>query len=154
MLSDIKQLIEDENISLALTASGEPTTREFMIAATFVIFSAAKIDDEFSDRELIKIVSLLGGEFGLEDFESGEILETVELLHNASSQLEGYTAQVNGTYSTEQKQKLLSLVWRVILSDHEILPSESKFAINLRTILGLTLEQAAVAQAQAEMDLR
>lgn len=137
------------NTSLDVDASGEPTSRDLQVAATFLLVDIAHSDGEFSEAELESIVGALCSEFELDPEESAGLVEISNLLRREPGKTEIFTQVLRDNFKESQRMKLLTLVWKVISVDEDVKEAEAQRAARLRKLLGLSLEQAFQAQDQA-----
>lgn len=131
---------------LELDSSGKAATRDLHIAVLVLLTEAATEDGEFHSTELGSIVASMARCFEINDADTGELLDVAGYLQRDGAKVEEFVKRVNDSYTTLQRQEILAIVWKVIASDGELTKVESRLAAKLRTLLGLSLEQAAWAR--------
>jgi uncharacterized tellurite resistance protein B-like protein len=132
--------------SLETDASGQPTSKELQVATVTLLAEAARSSGQISAAELSKTLGSLFREFGLSDHDGAELLEISDFVTKEKGRVEQFIAALNKNFDVDQRQKVLSLVWRVLTADGEVDKYEGRFAADLRKSLNLTLEQAMRAQ--------
>ena len=139
---------------LKLNRSGEPSSHDSAIAVLVILCDIACVDEMLDSEEFQAIVAAACAALGNSESETGELMEVASFLMRDSSKREQFRAILNSEFNDSQRQTVLSMVWRVILSDHALEKSEADFSIKLRKQLGLSLEQAAYARQVAEEELK
>jgi len=98
-----------------------PRTNEDIRVATCALFlELASIDNEFTDEERQKILSILRAEYDLSE------QHALELANSAVEQLKGsidvwqFTNQINENYNDEEKRRVVELLWRLVYVDGKL----------------------------------
>ncbi len=132
-----------ENISLL---DAKEHTR---LAVAVVLLESARVDDKLMDSERELIKKQLEHRFGISAAEASALEERAE--HRESKEvIDRYTEVLTRELSVAQREFLLTLCWSVIAADHRIVDAESQFAVRLRQLLGLSIEQSLRARKAAE----
>ena len=131
---------------------GAPTARDLLVSVVVLLAATAHADTDFETAEMNSIVGQMFSEFGLKDYESGEILELAEYLVKDGSKIDQYLQNVVAKFDADQRQIVLAMVWRVILADGLAERFETELAVELRTKLMLSLEQGVRARKLAELN--
>jgi len=137
-----------------LIASDSPldqfeSDREVQIAAITLLVEAGLSNSAYAGFELGRAVDFTKSEFCLTDAEAGDLLEIVRILRTNPKRSDTIIELLKEKLNTDQLIQLLSVVWKVLLADGKIDSLESEYAVNLRKSLGLTMEQAVLAQQLA-----
>lgn len=139
------------NSTLQVDKNGKPSQRDVRVATVALLLVLAHADKEFDANESREIVGAMCRHFNImEDQEVGELMEIADYVRKDPKKLDTFTQVVKDNFNQEQKILLLGMVWRVIKADGLVSKLEAVFARELRGKLGLTLEQAVLAQRQAE----
>lgn len=144
-----KFLKTDGEVTLEVDAQGSPTSHELQVATVAIMIAAAKSSDGLGSEELMRLTSSLFKEFGVNDEEAGDLVSVAEFLMRTPGKIDALISAVVTNFSIEQREHLLGLAWRVFLADQHLCSTESAFAVQLRTKLGLSMEQALRAQQMA-----
>ena len=139
---------------LKLNRSGEPSSHDSAIAVLVILCDIACVDEMLDSNEFQAIVSAACAALGSSEVETGELLEVASFLMRDSTKRDQFRDILNAEFNDNQRQTVLSMVWRVILSDHQLEKSEADFSVKLRKQLGLSLEQAAYARQVAEEEIK
>ena len=139
---------------LKLNRSGEPSSHDSAIAVLVTLCDIACVDEMLDSEEFQAIVASACAALGNSESETGELLEVASFLMRDSTKRDRFREILNAEFSATQRQTVLTMVWRVILSDRALEKSEAEFSVKLRKQLGLSLEQAAYARQVAEEELK
>lgn len=139
--------------ALEIDSNEELTEKELMVGSMIFLLKIADADNQVSGEEITEIVRALNREFEKTDEEAGHIIEVAQVLKNNPSNLDNIATQISQHATNEQKLKICSLIWKVILADGQVKAIETAAASNIRNFLGLSLEQATTARAMAEQSL-
>lgn len=132
----------------------ELTNRDVHVAVIALLAELANIDGDMHSSELSRIVECMNSEFDLTDADTGELMEICEFLRRDKKKLDDYFGMLNSAFTADHKIEVMRLLWLVILADKQIEKAEGRFAVEARTKLGLTLEQATRARALAQQGNR
>jgi uncharacterized tellurite resistance protein B-like protein len=131
------------------------SNREIQIAAITLMVEASLSNGAYGDFELGRAVDFSRSEFCLTDAETGELLEIIKILRLNPEKTDDLLALLKQNLNTDQLIQLLSVVWKILLADGKIDGQESEYAASVRRKLGLTMEQAILAQQMAnEQDVK
>ena len=139
--------------ALEIDSNEALTEKELMIGSMIFLLKIAAADNQVSGEEITEIVRTLNREFEKTDEEAGHIIEVAQVLKNNPSNLNKLAEQINQHATNDQKLKICSLIWKVILADGQVKAIETAAASSIRNFLGLSLEQATAARAIAEQQL-
>lgn len=123
--------------------------REVQVAAITLMVEAGLSSGAYDGFELGRAVDFSRSEFCLTDAESGELLEIVRILRFNPGKIDDLLVLLKQNLNTDQLIQLLSVVWKILLADGKIDALESEYAATVRKKLGLTMEQAVLAQQMA-----
>jgi uncharacterized tellurite resistance protein B-like protein len=145
MYTKLKELLETNSSLTEFECD-----REIQIAAITILVDVGISNGKYTDVELGRAVDFSKSEFCLTDVEAGELLEIVRVLRTESEKVDKLIYLLRDSLTKEQTIKLLSIVWKIILADGHIDAMESEYAASIRRKLGLSLEQAVLAQQMAQ----
>ncbi len=136
-----------EDGALTVDQNGEASNLDLAVAVAAILIDIGRSDSAFESSEMQRILSLLEVEFQLSGAEAGQAYEVAEFLQRTSSdKLEQLFAAIKTGFDVNQRVRVLGMAWKVLLADREIVASETQGTAHLRQQLGLSLEQALLAQ--------
>lgn len=144
MFKDLDEMLKTQ---APLQVDGDQDSLKVAVVAFLV--EACMSNQQFRDEELQKAVDLTTTEFGLASGEAGHLLEIVRVLRMETDKATKLLELVRDRLSEDQRIKLLSMVWKIVLADGVVDQLESEFAAKFRRDLGLSMEQAVLAQQLA-----
>jgi len=115
MLSKIKDFF-NQSASLE-TKGGQSKEKRIQIAACALMIEMANMDDQFSNEERGRIITILKKEFDLTEEMAYELIELSHEELKGSVDLWQFTSLINENYSPEEKIQLIELVWKVVYAD-------------------------------------
>lgn len=140
----------DSEDSLKTLKDGEVTPRDIKIACVAILLKMAHADNKISETELNIVYRATREYFRTDESEAGDIIEVAKQLQKDSKKTSELVVQINSRMSVEQRQKILSTLWKIIKADGIISEYELSYATRVRALLNLTLEQAMAARAMSE----
>ena len=150
MFSNIKEFFQEA--SLELDCSGKPTTHDLHIAMLVLLSTLAHADQNLESEEISNIFGTMYREFGLSEHETGHLFEIANFLINDKVKYEKFIDTINIKFSADQKQLMLSMLWKVLLADGQAEKVETTLIATLRQRLGISLEQSVRSRKIAELD--
>ncbi len=156
MFKAIKNFFKSSNgpVSLFVDKNGEPTSEDINIAVAVLLVEIAASDKDIAPEEGSAVVEVLIKELGIPDSEHQSLIETAVAASEHGKKIGEFSKVINASFSPEQRQRVLYMLWRVILADGKIDKFEERMAIQMKSRFQLTDDQAAVAKRMAEMDHR
>jgi uncharacterized tellurite resistance protein B-like protein len=104
------------------------------LAVAALLIEAARMDDNFDAAERATIERLLAERFDLEPEAVGALVETAEQRVRDTAQYFPFTREITRRMSTEQRVKIIEMLWEVAYADGALDPHEDAL---LRRIAGL-----------------
>lgn len=92
-------------------------SHDIRVAACAILLEMGKIDGEFDPKEQEDIVSLLKRDFGLSDEHAAELMGASQKELDGSIDLWSFTHLINENYSTEEKIRVMEMLWAVVYAD-------------------------------------
>ena len=136
--------------SLTVDRDGQPTNEDLKLAAAVLLVELAQADSTIEQAESRAILISLEREFGLPREKSFKLLEEATLQARGAGKVGQFVEVINEHFDSNQKQLILAMVWRVISADGIAEKHETAYASDLRSRLGLSLEQSIRARRMAE----
>ena len=90
---------------------------DMQVAATALLVEAACMDDKFDDSERFVISNLVRRRFNLCEPDCKILIAEAESAVADSTQLYGFTREVNDRFTVEQRVELMEMRWVVVDAD-------------------------------------
>ena len=149
MFGRMKEFLSGEDATLEVDKNGEVSERDIQISCAALMLCMTSADGNTDNSELQSILDLMKKEFSLEDVEEVVgIIEAADIVRQDCQRIDQVCSVINQSFSVEQKQKVMTMIWTIVQADGVTERSEAQFATSVRTKLGLSMEQAAAAQAK------
>ena len=152
MWKNIEQFLNSDT-TLEYSPSSETASESLKISVLALLLKGGLADKNLSSKELERAVSFIAREFDDSPDNIGTLVETAEFLSKDPTKLNTLIGHIAKDLSKGQKQEVLKGVWSVLKADGFVDQSESTSAVELRNLLGLSLEEAMFAQASSEDEL-
>ena len=150
MFENIKEFLNQAE--LTIDVNGEPTSHDLKVAVMVLLTKLAHSDNDFNSEELQAISENLAIDFEISDSEIGEIIQIADFLVRDEAKVEQFITAIHDGFNSDQKQLIVSLLWKIVLSDEVINEAEVILVNNISKQIGLTLEQSVRARQLTEID--
>jgi uncharacterized tellurite resistance protein B-like protein len=124
MLNYLKKILyvpQNDNKGTFNNKPGETSETKKLEAATCTLFiEVAKADNNFSEEERDKIISIMNTTFELEPDCINDLIELAEKRLEADDSIYDFTNIINNNFTNEQKFELLKNLWRLIYTDDKL----------------------------------
>ena len=127
-------------------AESVQTSRDVRIATCALLLEMAKIDGKFSELERKSIVEVLENSYQLSAERATAFMEAADEQLEKSIDLWHFAKLINENYSTEEKIKIIEMVWQIIYTDGKLDKHEDYLAHKLANLLRLSHEQLIEAK--------
>lgn len=111
------------------------------IATCALFLEMAKIDGEFSDSEQENIIAILKKDYDLSEECAAELLDASNAELKSSIDLWQFTNRINENYSTEEKIRIVEMIWKIAYADGVLDKHEDYLVHKLANLLRLTHKQ-------------
>ena len=140
-----------ENVSSPESGSAPNTTEhDIRVATCALLVEIARIDQTFSPDELEMLLSILEDQYGLSREHAEALLAEAEKEVKNSVDLWRFTRLVNENYSTEEKIKIIEMLWRIVFVDGKMNRYEHHLMGKLKNLLHLTHDQLIDAKLKVK----
>lgn len=153
MFGKIKSFFSGESsleASLKADKHGNASTRDLHIAALVVLIEMAGTDSSVASQEAEAVCALMAKEFGIPDQDLPELVQIAIEAKKSAQKIDQFVKQINESLNVVQRQRLLAMVWAIVLADGKVDKFEQRFAVQMYNRLQLTADQASEARAMAE----
>ena len=127
-------------------AENVQTSRDVRIATCALLLEMAKIDGKFSELERKSVVEVLENSYQLSAERATAFMEAADEQLEKSIDLWHFAKLINENYSTEEKIKIIEMVWQIIYTDGKLDKHEDYLAHKLANLLRLSHEQLIEAK--------
>jgi uncharacterized tellurite resistance protein B-like protein len=134
-------------------ADEKPHRHKLHIATCALLLEIAHIDGTFTEAESQRIVSALKDAYGLSDSEIADIMHTADHEVKKSIDLWRFTSLINQHYSSEEKVRIVEMIWKVIYADGSLDKYEDYLVHNLADLLYLDHSKLIEAKLKVKKDL-
>ena len=115
-----------------------------------LLLEAAVYDHHYSDDEKLLIEKIFKDKYGLDTAETDDLLELAEKERARFPDLQSFTRDMVGAMGLEERQELMTEVWRVIFADGMVDPHEEHLARKLQKLLRLNHSHWIAAKIAAQ----
>lgn len=129
--------------------SSAEATHDIRVATCALFLEMARIDGEFSAAESEHVVSMLEEQYGLSGVHAAEITRSAEKELRGSVDLWRFTHLINQNYSTEEKIRIVELMWKLVYADGHLSEHENYLAHKLGKMLRLSHRELIDAKLAA-----
>lgn len=136
--------------NLSVDGVGDATPEDLQLAAAVLLVEANRDNKRNNVEESRSIFKNIEAEFKLTPEATHRLLELAERSPKNEETMNEFVDSINASFTDAQKQRILAMVWRVIMADGVVDHYENVYAVTLRSRLNLTLEQSIRARRMAE----
>ena len=142
MIDLLKALLnKKEKAGQPARQAAAPGEQELQVATCALLLEIAHADDEFLPAEEQNIKALLQRHFNLSAATVSSIKEAAEQERSRSIDLYRFARVLKERYATEQKEKIVEMLWSIIYTDATLDQHEDYLVHKLATLLGLEHRQ-------------
>lgn len=128
------QSLNEESISVNSTLSVE-------MACTVLLCEVMRADGHLDNAEQSLLTNIISKQFSLDPVEvSGLILQAIELSEHAID-FHQFTSKINSHYSPQEKEHIVSLLWKLAMADGQIASIEEHIIRRISDLLHLSHAQ-------------
>lgn len=136
--------------SLTMDKDGSLTSRDMHIAATVLLIEMAGRDQGIASQEVEQVCTLMQKEFAIAEEDLPELVSLAVEARKNSGKIDEFVKTINESFSEAQRQRLLAMIWKIVLADGAVDKFEQRFAVQMYNRFQLTSEQAEAARSMAE----
>lgn len=141
---------EAEASSLIVDSSGDPTAADLHVATAVILFEMAGRDEKIHPTEADAIVNTMTEQFQLDSEEVPDIMKVATASLKEKGKIDIFVNILNENFNDSQRQKVLAMIWAVVIADGQIDKFEERFAKQMQNRFKLSDEMAAEARGMAE----
>jgi len=122
-------------------SESQASPHDIAVAACALLLEMSRIDEDFSTVEQDRIIAIAKNMFDVSDEEATALIEAADRELKDSLDLWQFTTLINGRYGTEEKERIVELVWQIAYSDGHLHAQEDFLVHKLANLLHLTHRQ-------------
>lgn len=145
MFDRLKSILTGQGESMK-DAGEDERERRLRIATAVILLEVAYADEDFSETERKRIVEILKKQFSLDDGSVRELLQVSEEQLSRSIDLWHFTEIINSSYDSEEKYRIIEMVWQVIYADGTLDKYEDHVVHKLARILHISHDKMIEAK--------
>ncbi|MGA8264798.1 MAG: TerB family tellurite resistance protein [Ignavibacteriaceae bacterium] len=128
------------------TSEKDSFEQKLQVATCALFFEIAKADENFTDEEHEKIISIMKKRYDMNDDEADELMSLTEESIKRSVSIYEFATLVDQNFSKDKKLELMKNLWQLIYTDKKL----DKYEDNLIKRIGdiLKLEHKEVIEAK------
>jgi uncharacterized tellurite resistance protein B-like protein len=149
MFSNLKSIFSVPEGELA-----KVNTVDLTLAFCVLLLETARADEEFSDEEHDRVVTVLKSRFSLSNEESEELINLASRAREESLDLWGFTNRINKTYDREARRRILKEIWRIVYADGTLDAHEDYLVRKLTHLLRLSHRDMIDAKVSVLKEVR
>lgn len=131
----------------APTLANGPDELELAVAA--LLIEAARMDDQFDERERATIERVLAEKFELSPEAVAELMDAAEDAVRQSTQFFPFTRQIVQRISPEDRAQILEMMWEVAYADGVLDPQEDALLRRIAGLIHVTDRERGLARQRA-----
>jgi uncharacterized tellurite resistance protein B-like protein len=129
------------------------TGHDLRIATCALFVEIAKIDDEFTDAEMEKIISVLKDTYELSREHADALVASAEKELEQSLDLWQFAKLINNNYSRNEKIEIVETLWRIVYVDGKMDEHEHYLMNKLKNLLRLSHDDLIKAKLKVKDSL-
>ncbi len=127
-----------------------PPRRDIRIATCALLLEMSNIDGEFSESEKEKILFIIKEHYALSEDHATELLKASNLELEQSIDLWRFARLINQNYTTEEKTRIIEMVWHIAYADGDLNKHEDYLMHKMAKLLRLSHKQLIDAKLKAK----
>jgi uncharacterized tellurite resistance protein B-like protein len=135
--------------SLLSDKSGQASTKDLQVAALVILIEMASSDKDIAPQEAQAICDLMQTEFGIGEEAIPDLVQVATAARQEKGKIDEFVKSLNEHFNVEQRVRLLSMIWTIVMADGKVDKFEERFALQMQNRFQLTPEQAAKARSIA-----
>lgn len=131
------------------TKAGAPADRQLSVAVAMLLLEMSGRDEDYAPQEVGTILRALANEYKVDKDPMLEIVSEADRERKVKEKVNQAVRLINDSYNDSQKITIISLLWKVLISDGKIEKSESNYIEQIRNRFHLTDSQIEQGKRQA-----
>ena len=127
--------------------------KKLEVATCALFFEIAKADENFSNEEHEKIVSIMRTKYELDNDEANELMSLTEESVKKSVSIYEFATLVDQNFSKDEKLELMKELWQLIYTDKKLNKYEDNLIKRIGDILKLEHKEVIDAKLMVKAEL-
>lgn len=152
MFGKLKSFFKGESTlekSLQADRSGQASAQDLHIAAAVLLIEMAGSDQGIAPQEAEAVCELMQKEFALPEESLPELVQVAVAARKEKGKIDEFVQVINSKFDEGQRQRLLAMIWKIVLADGKVDKFEQRFAVQMYNRFRLSEEQAEAAKQMA-----
>ena len=145
MIDMVKRFFDNTTAQVSKTGI-QHTEHDIRVATCALFVEIARIDENFTEAEMEKILSILKQKYGLSPDHADALIAEAERELEESVDLWQFAKLINENYSTEEKIQIIETLWQIVYVDGKMDQYEHYLMNKLQNLLRLTHDQLIAAK--------
>lgn len=120
MFEYLKKIFNKPESENEITFGEADENKKLQVATCTLFIELARADDNFSEQERDKIISVMKSTFNLENDCVNDLIALSEKKLQTDDSIYDFTKLINQNFSNEEKFELLKDLWRLIYVDNKL----------------------------------
>ena len=149
-LKDFFKTEKQADVSIGVDREGAAAGDELVLATIVMMVEMAAADRDIAREEAEAVCGLIGSQFAIDDAKIPHLVEYAISSRRERGRIDDFVNTINQHFSRPQKQKVLAMIWKVIIADGKIDKFEQRFATQIKFRFQLSDDEADEARTMAE----
>lgn len=110
---------------------------QLRLASAALLVHAMAIDGDIDKREKTTLKFILERQYGLSAGEVAELIKAAKEKDNEAVDLYGFTSVLTGRLDQEGRQKIVEMLWEIVMADGHVHEFESNLVWRVAELLGI-----------------
>ena len=150
MLRKIAEFFKGEQSGVDVDESGNPTSHDLQVATVVLMVEMASADHEVAPEEAEAVCNAVASQFSVDEEEIPELVQIAIAARQEAGKIDEFVGLINDNFNASQRQRILAMMWKVVLADGRIDKFEERFINQLVSRFQLSEDQAEAARSMAE----
>ena len=130
--------------------STNKTGHDILVATCALLVEIARIDNTFTQDEMITILSILKEKYGLSGQHADALVAEAEKQLEESVDLWQFANLINENYSNDEKMEIIETLWRVVYVDGKMDQYEHYLMNKMKNLLRISHDQLIDAKLKVK----
>ena len=146
------QVIESISVEASPNASAVDREAALRMATAVLLIDVARADHVFEESEYDRVLKLIQSHFGLAPEQAAELFNAAGEEADDMISLYEFTQLLNQQLSSEEKEKIIALLWLVAYADGELDKYENSLILKISDLLYVSRGRVMRLKHDAQQD--
>lgn len=134
MIAKLKQLMSSA-LGVDTDSLMAGSEQQTLLAAVALMIEIIAVDDTEHETEKAMLRQILSSRFNIDAAAADKLIAQAEAAHNEATDFYRFTAEINDTFSAEQKIDLIEQLWQLAYADNHLHELEQHVIRKLASLL-------------------